>query len=237
MVGLKATADRRLAVSGTGFGPAPVGLPEGAKLHIQGFVPMFCPTVALLETQNLKAWHPEIRAVLRSAAQPATRPEERPVLRIATKDQPHRRAKRAGCHTRRSSAQPPVAHRSWCSEESASVKMFTRWCLMWCTSVRRSRCCIVDIFGAGRLLGARRGAAASTRPCLGLEAMAGRRFEFVPLGGSRSYFCARIDRLVIRAQKYGLGTARGAKSERPIPKNSAYPPLSGSSKKPPSLPP
>ena len=56
-MGLKATADRRLAVSGTRFGPAPGSLPEVAKLHIQGFAPMFCSAVALLETRNLKAWH------------------------------------------------------------------------------------------------------------------------------------------------------------------------------------
>ena len=91
---------------------------------------------------------------------------------------------------------------------------------MWRTSVRRSRCCIVDIFGAGRHLESRRGVAASTRPHRGPEATAGRRFEFVPLAGSRSYFFVRIDRPVIRTKKYGLGTARGAKSERPTPKKS-----------------
>ena len=68
VVGLKATADRRLAVSGTRFGPTPSSLPEGTKLRILDFAPKSCPSVALLEYLDVESpARPEERALLRSA--------------------------------------------------------------------------------------------------------------------------------------------------------------------------
>jgi len=55
--GMRTPADRRLVKSGTGFGPAPGSLPEGAKLRILDFAPRCCSSFALLETQISEAWH------------------------------------------------------------------------------------------------------------------------------------------------------------------------------------
>ena len=49
-----------------------------------------------------------------------------------------------------------------------------------------------------------------------------RRFEFVPLAGSSAEKYGGIDRLVIPPDFSVLGTARGAKSERPTPQKCVW---------------